>query len=68
MLPANHFTRMNGLSPVQIIELGETQVSRELFHDFLASIRSRFTAATYDLIRNNCNNFSNECNHFLTGL
>ena len=66
-LPLGAFARSHGNRPVQILDMGDTALAQDLFHDFLSSIQSRFTAATYDLLRNNCNNFSNECCHFLTG-
>ncbi len=38
-----------------------------MFLDFLKEISSKFTQATYDLFRNNCNNFTDECAKFLLG-
>lgn len=35
--------------------------------DYIAEISSRYTLATYSLLRNNCNNFTNEVSLFLTG-
>ncbi|RLN90015.1 hypothetical protein BBJ28_00006141 [Nothophytophthora sp. Chile5] len=54
-----------GMHPVEQIALGETQVSQARFEQFLRDNSSRFTAATYDLLRHNCNNFSNEVAAFL---
>jgi hypothetical protein len=56
-----------GMPPVQIVPLGSTAVPIERFEAFLREISPRFTAATYDLLRNNCNNFSNEFAAFLLG-
>lgn len=39
----------------------------EVFHDYLADMRSVWTAEAYSLFENNCNNFSDEVAHFLTG-
>ncbi|GLE04436.1 hypothetical protein PINS_up013378 [Pythium insidiosum] len=54
-----------GMQPVQQIPLGETRVPRDQFEAFLRSISPRFTAETYDLLRNNCNNFSHELSQYL---
>ena len=35
--------------------------------EFLQEISGRFSMDSYDLLHNNCNNFSNECAVFLTG-
>lgn len=66
-LPIGSFTTFNGLRPVETVDLGETTKSQAEFEQFLRSIRHRFTQATYDLINNNCNNFSNEVAIFLIG-
>ncbi|KDO35286.1 hypothetical protein SPRG_00133 [Saprolegnia parasitica CBS 223.65] len=54
-------------TPYQVVELGTTQVAQADFTSFLQEIQSRFTAATYNLLSNNCNNFSNEVANFLVG-
>ncbi|RHY22867.1 hypothetical protein DYB25_004054 [Aphanomyces astaci] len=54
-------------SPVQVLRLGTTQVPHEAFMAFLQDVSPRFTAATYNLLTNNCNNFSNEVVNFLVG-
>lgn len=35
--------------------------------DFLREISPKFTIQTYDLFKNNCNNFTDECAQFLLG-
>ena len=82
--PLGVFSASNGLHPVQMINLGETEKTREELTNFLRAIGPRFTgedftllqvssrlilsvAMTYDLIRNNCNNFSDEIARFLVG-
>lgn len=57
-----HFGR-----PVQVIPMGETHIPEELLQEFLAEISHRFTMHTYNLLRWNCNNFSNEVAQFLVG-
>jgi hypothetical protein len=51
----------------QEISLGETCKSKIELEVFLQTINSRFTQATYSLLRHNCNNFANEVSTFLTG-
>lgn len=53
--------------PLKTIELGFTQVPKELFEEFLQNISPRYTAQTYNLLRHNCNNFSDEISQFLLG-
>lgn len=55
-----------GLKP-KFIDLGETEVTQEIFEMFLSEISHRFTAQTYDLLAHNCNHFTNECSQFLLG-
>ncbi|DBA03357.1 TPA: hypothetical protein N0F65_004634 [Lagenidium giganteum] len=56
-----------GMQPVEVVPLGTTDIPQERFEAFLREINHRFTAATYDLLNNNCNNFSNELANFLLG-
>lgn len=56
-----------GMPPVKTIPLGDTQRSREQTEAFLREVSPRFTEATYDLLRHNCNNFSDELARFLLG-
>lgn len=57
-----HFGR-----PLQAIDLGETQVPKDLFLEFLEGVTVQFSFETYDLMSNNCNNFSNAAAEFLLG-
>ena len=50
-----------------MIDLGETHIPRELFDEFLVDVAPRFTMHTYNLLRHNCNNFSDEVANFLVG-
>jgi hypothetical protein len=65
--PVGVFSAGNQMYPVQTINIGETNKTKAELDSFLSSIHNRFTALTYDLLRNNCNNFSNEVCMFLTG-
>lgn len=65
--PIGAFASGSGMWPVRTVDMGESGKTLYELQQFLQSIRSRFTESTYDLIRNNCNNFSNEVCIFLTG-
>jgi len=54
-------------SPVQVFDMGETQIPQDVFEEYLDSLRLHWTAEKYHLLDNNCNNFSNELSQFLTG-
>ena len=51
----------------EAVELGTTEVPRELFEEFLAERAADFTAEKYSLLRWNCNHFTEECAQFLCG-
>merc|ERR1719510_714633 len=54
--------------PLQVEDLGDTQIDSELFQDYLRTrSEDRFRGDRYDLFRHNCNNFSNETAQFLVG-
>jgi len=54
--------------PLKVEELGETQVTEELFADYLRNqSNDRFKGDRYDLFHHNCNNFSHETAQFLVG-
>lgn len=54
-------------NPIQRIPLGKTEIDQDTFGDFLNSLKEKFAPHNYDLFKNNCNNFSNECAEFLVG-
>mmetsp|Transcript_17859 Transcript_17859/g.21819 ORF Transcript_17859/g.21819 Transcript_17859/m.21819 type:complete len:459 (-) Transcript_17859:959-2335(-) len=58
-----------GMVPNQTISLGETLISRDNFHSFLRSpeMERKFNVNSYHLLRNNCNNFSDDVVKFLRG-
>ncbi|POM70840.1 Peptidase [Phytophthora palmivora] len=56
-----------GMQPLRTLPLGETSLSQQQFEQFLRENSARFTDATYDLLRHNCNNFSDEVAKFLVG-
>ena len=49
-----------------VYELGTTTKSEQAFRQYLREIQPRYTAATYNLLRHNCNNFSDEVVGWLT--
>eukprot|EP00210_Caulerpa_lentillifera_P006770 g6469.t1 len=53
--------------PHQTIELGETHLPAEVISDLLADLRTRFSDQSYDLLSNNCNNFTDEMAKLLLG-
>ena len=55
------------MPPCEIIQLGTTAKTEAEVTAFLSQISPRYTAATYNLLSHNCNHFSNELVHFLTG-
>jgi len=54
--------------PMKIEELGETQITEDIFKDYLQNqSRDRFKGDKYNLLEHNCNNFSDETAKFLVG-
>ncbi|XP_039191510.1 desumoylating isopeptidase 1 isoform X1 [Crotalus tigris] len=54
--------------PDSIVDLGYTEVSEDLFLEYLSSLgESIFRGDSYNLFDHNCNTFSNEVAQFLTG-
>ena len=53
--------------PTKVEIIGKTEIPKEIFQEFVESIRSKYTSETYDLFTHNCNNFSDELCEFLIG-
>lgn len=53
--------------PIQEIPLGQTEIPKEVFEEFLNDISPRFTAEKYDIIEHNCNMFTDAAAEFLVG-
>lgn len=53
--------------PLKRVKLGTTQIDRETFHEYLASLQEVYTADKYHLLTNNCNNFTQDVYSFLVG-
>lgn len=52
---------------MEIIPLGQTSLPMEIILEYLESLKSIYTAESYDLFMHNCNNFSNDFAMFLVG-
>ena len=60
------FTTPFGPTPSRVVDLGDTTRSLQELKDFVRSkMRSKFNYTTYDVINNNCNNFTNDLSMFL---
>lgn len=53
--------------PMEIIDLGRTELPIEVILEYLESLKQVYTAESYDLFAHNCNNFSNDFSMFLVG-
>lgn len=54
-------------NPVEKKFLGNTTIDEDTFLQFIQDMGHRFNEYSYDLLENNCNNFSEEAAVFLTG-
>eukprot|EP01023_Acetabularia_acetabulum_P021110 TRINITY_DN2104_c0_g1_i10.p2 TRINITY_DN2104_c0_g1~~TRINITY_DN2104_c0_g1_i10.p2 ORF type:complete len:188 (+),score=28.16 TRINITY_DN2104_c0_g1_i10:162-725(+) len=54
-------------TPMEVMHLGETLVTEDIIQEFIEELRPRFSQQTYNLMNNNCNNFSDEFASFLVG-
>ncbi|KAM0071260.1 putative PPPDE peptidase domain-containing protein [Helianthus debilis subsp. tardiflorus] len=54
-------------TPLQAIDLGVTKVQKDEFESYLKKISPRYTQETYNIMKHNCNHFSNEVVQFLVG-
>lgn len=63
--PPGVFATQNDLCPVNVHHTS-TQKHQFEFEAYLRSVRCRYTGATYDLAKKNCNNFANACSSYLT--
>ncbi|KAI8911713.1 PPPDE putative peptidase domain-containing protein [Gorgonomyces haynaldii] len=53
--------------PVQVIDMGTTEIPQQVFLEFMDHMKSSWTADKYHLLDNNCNSFSDEVCQFLVG-
>lgn len=66
-LPVGSFPIQNNIQISQTLDMGTTSKTLTELRQYIGSISSLYTNATYDLINNNCNHFSNAICNFLTG-
>lgn len=65
--PEGHFQQSNQLPPDRHLSLGTTTKTHAELIAYLQSVSHLYTQQTYDLINNNCNNFSDCLCRFLLG-
>lgn len=57
--------------PLQVLDLGETYITQDIFEEFLEELRARedlkYHETKYDLFENNCNHFTDVLTDFLVG-
>lgn len=53
--------------PTRKVDIGVTEIPEEMFMEFLREVAPRFSFNTYNVFKNNCNHFTNECANFLIG-
>lgn len=53
--------------PIEVINLGKTELPAEVIEEYLDSLRAIYTPESYDLFLHNCNNFTNDFSMFLVG-
>lgn len=61
------FVKQTGQSPVKVIFLGTSCISKDLFEDWIEAVKDQYNEQTYHILRHNCNHFSQECSQFLVG-
>ena len=66
-VPAHLFAATYHTPVHEVVQLGSTEIPKELFEEFLEERSPDFTAATYSLLHHNCNHFTDECANFLLG-
>lgn len=54
-------------TPLAVVDLGVTNVTKYDFEMYLQEISQHYTAETYSMLSCNCNHFSNEVSQFLVG-
>ena len=63
--PIGFFERNSGLMPMRLQNLGRTNKTEMELRTYINSITSQWTAASYNLLTHNCNNFSDTIAKFL---
>lgn len=53
--------------PIEVLDIGYTQLPEDVRDELLVDLADRYTPEAYNLIHNNCNNFTEEYVSLLTG-
>ncbi|KAF2796739.1 DUF862-domain-containing protein [Melanomma pulvis-pyrius CBS 109.77] len=53
--------------PMEVIPMGRTELPLEIILEYMGSLKTVYTAESYDLFLHNCNNFTNDFAMFLVG-
>jgi hypothetical protein len=53
--------------PTKQLNLGFTEIPEDMFMELLRDLKDRFSMNTYNVMTNNCNNFTNEAAELLLG-
>ena len=54
-------------TPIERLDLGRTEVTHDLWHEFLEECGDAYGVGKYHLLEHNCNTFSNAASNFLLG-
>ncbi|EUD69037.1 hypothetical protein C922_00729 [Plasmodium inui San Antonio 1] len=66
-LAPTEFESYYDIQPVNVVDMGITELEQSHFHEYLNGIQPNFTVEKYNLVNWNCNNFTNEVCNFLVG-
>lgn len=64
----NYFSQSNGINIARTIDMGTTTKTKNELSAFLLTVNHLYTQHTYDLLNNNCNNFSDAVTMFLLNM
>lgn len=53
--------------PTKQLELGFTEIPEDMFMELMRDLKDRFNMNNYNVMTNNCNNFTNEAAELLLG-
>jgi hypothetical protein len=61
------YSALNSNLKIQILEIGTTELDEATRNELLADLSGRYQPKDYNLLKHNCNNFSNEFCQLLCG-
>lgn len=53
--------------PLRVIEMGSTEIPSEVVAEYLEDVAAKYNQTSYNLLKNNCNHFTNDFCQFLVG-